>query len=78
MNGAELAEVVHRTYPQLAIVFMTAYAEVGPQRLGDWARSSPIILKPCSASDLQEALDQSLRGAQSLRPTSSNDLDLAN
>jgi PAS domain S-box-containing protein len=63
MNGGELANIVRASYPQLPIVFVTGYAELGGLDAEEYA----IVSKPFKAEDLASRLAAALQAASAPR-----------
>jgi CheY-like chemotaxis protein len=61
MNGLELAAEVRRRRPDLGVVFVTGYSR--PDRLGALSPGDICLLKPCTAADLANALQQLINAA---------------
>jgi CheY-like chemotaxis protein len=61
MNGLELAAEVRRRRPDLGVVFVTGYSR--PERLGALSPGDIYLLKPCTAADLANALQQLINAA---------------
>ena len=59
MNGGELARAVSASRPELPIVFISGYAELGALGLGD----SPVIRKPFQEQQMARTLFQALKKA---------------
>jgi CheY-like chemotaxis protein len=57
MNGGELARAVLSRYPELPVVFITGYAELGELGMG----STPIIQKPFREEQLASKLSLVLK-----------------
>ncbi|SDG22366.1 hybrid sensor histidine kinase/response regulator [Phytopseudomonas seleniipraecipitans] len=60
MNGAELAQVARSRYPELPVVFVTGYAELG----GLDADETFIVQKPYRREELAEKLQHALAGCK--------------
>jgi CheY-like chemotaxis protein len=56
MTGSELATLVHHTYPDMPILFLTGYADIDVLGL----EGSSVVQKPFSESDLMTKLHQAL------------------
>ena len=61
MNGLELAAEARRRRPDLGVVFVTGYSR--PDRLGALSPGDICLLKPCTAADLANALQQLINAA---------------
>lgn len=57
-NGFDLAEIVRARFPDMPVIYMSGYFGSGKMKIG--AVKAPILSKPCSQVDLQNAIKEVL------------------
>src|SRR3989339_709621 len=60
MNGMELLRIVHETYPNMAVIMLTAYGQVDSAIEADQLGASAYVKKPFRTEELLMAIEKAL------------------
>jgi len=60
MNGMELLRIVHDTYPNMAVIMLTAYGQVDSAIEADQLGASAYVKKPFRTEELLMAIEKAL------------------
>lgn len=56
MNGTELAGAVHREFPGMPVILMSAYSPAGLTQIGPDNHTVPVLQKPFATGQLEELI----------------------
>ena len=63
VSGADLADQIHRRYPELMVILMTGYPKEELTRLGIEHGSYPVVTKPINMSDLVNLINEAFQNS---------------